>query len=713
MSDLHRPLFALALTLAAAACSDVQGDQIAAIDADRLTNAHSDTANWMSYGRTYREERFSPLKQVNASTIRGLGLAWFHEFDTDRGQEATPIVVDGTLYVTSSWSKVFAFDAKTGTLKWSFDPEVPGKKAADACCDVVNRGVAVWDGKVFVGTLDGRLIALNADNGRPVWSKVTVDQSKPYTITGAPRVVKGKVLIGNGGAELGVRGYISAYDADDGKLAWRFYTVPGNPTKGFEQPELRMAAKTWSGQWWEGGGGGTVWDSMSYDADLDLLYIGVGNGSPWNHMKRSEGKGDNLFTSSIVALRPDTGEYVWHYQTTPGDSWDYTATQHIILADLKIAGRDRRVLMQAPKNGFFYVLDRANGKLISAKNFVPITWASHIDLQTGRPVENPEARYRQGPALVAPSPIGAHNWQPMAYSPDTGLVYIPAQDVPAMFSGAQSFVRSKLGWNTAVDHDVMFGLPSEQTARAALKPMLRGKLIAWDPIRQKQVWSRDLPSYWNGGLLATAGGLVFQGNSSGTLVAYDAATGKTVWEFPVQTGVVAPPITYSIDGEQYIALMAGWGGAGAIALPFSSPVDQSGRLPISGRLLVFKLGGKASLPTPKGADRALPDVAGLSVDEKLSSRGRTIFARYCVVCHGPEAIGNGVIPDLRYSGALANADAWRAVVLDGVLEPRGMVSFAQVINDGEAEALRSYVIQEAKRHVHAQNTGHGSQEKAR
>jgi len=432
-TPLARASLALAgcAVLALAACSrPADAPHVAQVDGLRLAAAKEDGRNWLTHGRTYSEQRYSPLDQVRADNVAKLAPAWSLELDTWRGQEATPLVIDGVMYTTTAWSKVVAINAATGEELWQYDPMVPREVAAKGCCDVVNRGLAAWKGRLFLGTLDGRLVAIDAATGKPVWSVQTTDRSLPYTITGAPRVVKGKVIIGNGGAEYGVRGYVTAYDAETGEQAWRFYTVPGNPADGFESDAMKKAAETWFGEWWKGGGGGTVWDAIVYDPELDLLYIGVGNGSPWNHRQRSEGKGDNLFLSSIVALRPDTGEYVWHYQTTPGETWDYTATQPIILADLTINGEPRKVLMQAPKNGFFYVLDRATGALISARNFVPITWASGVDMATGRPVEDPKARYAEAPALVVPAPMGAHNWHPMSFSPKTGLVYIPAQEVP-------------------------------------------------------------------------------------------------------------------------------------------------------------------------------------------------------------------------------------------------------------------------------------------
>src|SRR6202521_5049117 len=377
---------------------------VASLDESRLIHADQEPGNWMSHGRTYSEQRFSPLKQIDHRNIGQLGLAWSVDLDTRRGQEATPVVVDGVMFFTTAWSKVYAVKAATGEQLWSYDPKVPPEWAVNACCDVVNRGVAVWRGKVFVGTLDGRLVALDAARGKLIWETLTIDRNFRYTITGAPRVVKGKVIIGNGGAEMGVRGYVSAYDAETGKIVWRFYTVPGDPSKPFESPFLEKAAKTWSGEWWKNGGGGTVWDSMGYDPQLNLLYIGTGNGDPWPRKIRNPRKEDNLFTSSIVALKPDTGEYVWHYQENPGDEWDYDSDEQIVLADLNLNGELSHVLLHAPKNGYFYVLDRATGKLLSAKPFTRVTWATGIDVQTGRPIESPGAQYEVGrdPALVSP-----------------------------------------------------------------------------------------------------------------------------------------------------------------------------------------------------------------------------------------------------------------------------------------------------------------------
>jgi PQQ-dependent dehydrogenase (methanol/ethanol family) len=656
------------------------------VDAARIGNADAEPGSWMSHGRTYSEQRFSPLDQIDSGNVGKLGLAWFADMDTNRGQEATPIMVDGVIYVSTAWSKVKAYDAGTGRPLWAFDPEVPGQSGVNACCDVVNRGVAVWKGKVFVGTIDGRLIALDSASGAKLWDVVTVDQTKPYTITGAPRVVKGKVLIGNGGGELGVRGYITAYDPDSGKQLWRFYTVPGNPKDGFEQPILETVAKTWSGEWWKMGGGGTVWDSMSYDPGLDLLYIGVGNGSPWNRKLRSDGKGDNLFLSSIVALRPDTGEYVWHYQSTPGESWDHTATQQIIIADLTIDGQKRHVLMQAPKNGFFYVIDAATGKLISAKNFTDISWATHVDLATGRPVETRDARYEVTgkPFLSKQNPNGAHTWHSMAFSPQTGLVYLPAHGTPFIYGAPKSFGPRPMTQNVGADF----------SGNAALDPKkvldeTYGRLIAWDPVNQKEVWRVERGGQANGGVLATAGGLVFQGTGSGQFTALDARDGKELWSAPTQTGIIAAPITYSIDGNQHVAIMVGTGGSWAL---IGGDTNMKGYTQRNiSRLLVYKLGGTAQLPIPPEL-KPLPINPPANLAADLAAKGSGLYDAYCGSCHGPAAIQVGILPDLRRTPYLQTEEAFDSVVIGGARQAHGMANFASVLTPADVHAIRAFVV---------------------
>ena len=698
------PLAAMALVGALAACEAAlpglgdNGD----ITAQRLLGAQEDHANWITYGRNYEEQRFSPLEQVNAGNVSDLGLAWYADMDTARGQEATPLVMDGKLYLTTAWSKVRAFDAATGEPLWSYDPEVPGETGVKACCDVVNRGLAAWGDTLFLGTLDGRLVALDRDTGEVRWEKVTVDQERAYTITGAPRVIDGKVIIGNGGAEFGVRGYVGAYDAETGEELWRFYTVPGADDDEEAPAYLQKAAETWSGDVIGSdadiGGGGTVWDAMAYDPDLDLLYIGVGNGSPWNRAYRSPGvdgtgEGDNLYLSSIVAIRPDTGEYVWHYQTTPGETWDYTATQHIMLADLEIDGEERQVLMQAPKNGFFYVLDRATGEFISGEPYVTVNWAEGIDPETGRPIENPETRVDKTgqPALVTPGALGGHNWHPMAYHPGEGLVYIPAFEAAMLYAPQADWKPDRArGFN--VGFDLGAGdLPPDLGIRREVYGTVSGKLLAWDPVAQEARWTVEHPGAWNGGLLATGGGLVFQGTQDSEFNAYDAATGDRLWSFDAQTGVVAPPVTYTVGGEQYVAVLAGWGGALAITADGGLIAKDKPVRNIS-RLLVFKLGGTAALPN-------MPELASLPLDPPPSrasaetiAAGGEHYARYCAVCHAPGAVGSTVLPDLRRSGTLSNPASWLAIVHDGVLKDNGMASFADSLTKEEMQAIREYVI---------------------
>ncbi|HEV7444456.1 MAG TPA: PQQ-dependent dehydrogenase, methanol/ethanol family [Steroidobacteraceae bacterium] len=690
---------AVSLVVVLSAC----GAQHPPVDAARLTAADGDTANWLTYGRTYDEQRFSPLKQINTQSVRQLKLAWHYDLDAaHRVQETTPLIVDGVMYVTSAWSKVFALDPATGRQIWAFDPAVPGITGVKGCCDVANRGVAFWNGKVYVGTFDGRLIALDARTGKQVWSVQTSDPAKSYTITGAPRIVKGRVIIGNGGGEYITRGYVTAYDAETGKHIWRFYTVPGEPGKpdgaASDQVLERKARSTWHGEFWKNGGGGTVWDSMAYDPKLDLLYIGTDNGSPWNRAIRSPGGGDNLFIASIIALRPDTGEYVWHFQESPGESWDFSAAQHIMLADLQINGKLRHVLMQAPKNGFFYVLDRETGAFIAARPFATVNWALSLDPDSGRPTENPQARYGETgkPWVSLPGPAGAHSWQPMSYSPLTGLVYLPVSEAGFVFIGEQKFKPKDFGWNTGVDFNAG-SLPEDPKAVAGIKTQLKGRLSAWNPVTQREVWRVQYDQPWNGGVLATAGNLVFQGNSMGEFAAFQADDGKRVWSVQTDTGIVAPPVSYEVNGEQYVAVEVGWGGAFGLAagvLAHDSQVNR-GNMP---RLLAFKLNGTDSLPGPPNINQLLeppPDTASTAV----VTQGKLHYHTYCSMCHGDSAVSGGVLPDLRYSAALGNASAWQSIVHDGVRQANGMVSFGEQMNKDEIEAIRSYVVHRASEQV--------------
>ncbi|HVY89745.1 MAG TPA: PQQ-dependent dehydrogenase, methanol/ethanol family [Hyphomonadaceae bacterium] len=695
-------LLAGAALLAMAACSEKSKTAapltVAQVDGSAIQAADQRPDVWLSTGRTYTEQRYSPLKQIDAKNIGQLGLAWFAELDTNRGMEATPLVVDGVMYVTSAWSVVYALDAKTGERKWTYDPHVDKARGQKACCDVVNRGVAIYKGKVYVGTIDARLIALDAATGKEVWSQVTADQSKPYTITGAPRVVKGNVLIGNGGAEFGVRGYLTAYDAETGKQAWRFYMTP-NPEK---KPDGAASDKFWAekgnatwgdkGEWTESGGGGTPWDAIVYDPDLNLVYIGGGNGSPWNQRLRDpEGK-DNLFLSSIVALHADTGEYAWHYQTTPGETWDYTATQPIILADLKIGDKVRKVLMQAPKNGFFYVIDRQTGELISADKYQDnLTWATGVDMKTGRPIEAPNARYEMAEtALHIPGPLGSHNWHPMSFSPDTGLVYIPAHTLPTIYANMDNFKYRPGYWNTGTDFTAA-ALPTEAAARAAAAAASKGQLVAWDPVARKPKWTHDYPNAWNGGVLTTAGGLVFQGALDGHFRAFNAADGTQLWDVDGEYPVLSGPISYEIGGEQYVAVTAGWG----TALPLAGGTGQRMGSAEKGRVIVYKIGGKATLPPyetfPVDQAPTAPDFGSAA----QVARGKELYFQNCMVCHGDGVQSGGLVVDLRWSENVATKDLFKDVVLGGKFATAGMAPFQGALSPEDIETIRAYIVSRA------------------
>ncbi|MEZ4281495.1 MAG: PQQ-dependent dehydrogenase, methanol/ethanol family [Myxococcota bacterium] len=642
---------------------------------------------WPAHGRNAWEQRYSPLDQINTLNVAELGLAWSADLGTNRGIEATPLVVDGVLYLSSAWSVVHAFDAATGRPLWRHDPKVPRERAKLFCCGVVNRGVAHSRGRIFLGTLDGRLVALDAKTGERIWETLTVDPEKPYSITGAPRVVRGNVIIGNAGADLGVRGYVSAYDRDTGHLVWRFYTVPGPPSQPQESEALLRALPTWKGDlWWQVGGGGTVWDSMAYDEALDLLYIGTGNGSPWARHLRSPGGGDNLYLSSILALRPETGELVWHYQTTPGDGWDFTATQSLIVADLDLGtGEKRRVVMQAPKNGFFYVLDAKTGELISAKPFVEVTWASGVDPKTGRPIETGRGDYSRQPATISPGPIGAHTWHSMAFSPKTGLAYIPAQHVAGYYAPAPQPFTPVPGSprNTGIDLTKARQFPADAAA---------GELIAWDPVAQKKVWGVPRDTIGNGGVLTTAGLLVFQGTATGRFIAHHARGGKRLWEYDAGTGIIAAPISYAVDGVQYVAIAAGWGGG--FALNGGDAAAAAG-VRGGGRLLVFKLGGVAKRPAdPSPAPPRHFPLRPTFDDAPEIERGAALFSEYCAACHGVGAVGGGVTPDLRFSPP-AIRENFAQIVNGGALAGKGMPAFAGQLAPRDLEAIALYLADRA------------------
>jgi PQQ-dependent dehydrogenase (methanol/ethanol family) len=668
------------------------------VDDARVASQAADDGNWLTHGRTFEEQRFSPLTQINRETVPDLGLAWFRDMATNRTLEATPIVVDGVMFFTGAWSRVYAMSADDGELLWSFDPKVAGEWGRRTCCDVINRGVAVYQGKVYVGVLDGRLIALDANSGERLWTVDTsMDRSRDYSITGAPRVANGKVFIGNSGAEYGVRGYASAYDADSGELLWRFFTVPGDPSEPFEHPEMELAAKTWTGSWWEHGGGGTVWNSIVYDPEFDQVYLGTGNGAPWSAAIRSPGGGDNLFLASIVAVDADTGRMNWYYQEVPAENWDYTATQDMVLADMEVDGKMRKVLLQAPKNGFFYVLDRTDGTLLRAHPFATVNWATHVDMDTGRPVLNPQIDYLEKARWVLPGPLGAHNWQAMSVDVGAGLVYLPVQDIPFIYAMPEDwqktglYQRRKGQWNLGVELERVAANVVENIG--AVPGAAKGYLKAFDPLTGEARWTVELPHYWNGGVLATKGGLVFQGDAQGYLSAYDKDTGEVLWQFNTYTSILAAPVTYTVDDVQYVAILTGTGGGDLFGpgLIDAGETLASGKYGNAGRMLVFSLGGTEQLQPPALRDRSIPEQVLTEVSDQDLASGERLYFKNCAACHGFAARAAGAgIPDLRLMSP-ATHETFPAIVLGGSRMSNGMDSFANVLTAGEAELIHQYI----------------------
>ena len=654
-----------------------------AVDANFIKANTPTSKDWPTVGLDYAETRFSKLNQINADNVKNLGLKWTYNLESVRGVEATPLVVDGIMYVSASWSVVHAIDARTGKRIWTYDPGVNREIGYKGCCDVVNRGVALYKGKVYVGAYDGRLVAIDAVTGKKVWEKDTIiDRSHSYTITGAPRVVKGKVLIGNGGAEYGARGYITAYDAETGEQAWRWFVVPGDPSKPFEDESMEKAAATWdpAGKYWVNGGGGTPWDTMTYDPDLNLIYIGTGNGAPWNRNLRSPAGGDNLYLASLVALNADTGKYVWHYQETPGDNWDYTSTQPMILADLTIDGAPRKVILHAPKNGFFFVIDRTNGKFISANNFVDVNWATGFDAN-GRPMEVPEARSPDKSFDSIPGPFGAHNWHPMSYNPQTGLVYLPAQGVPLNLTGEKELAQNApapfkfggtTGWN------VGFTLNA-----APPKNLPFGRLIAWDPVKKKEAWHAEYVAPWNGGTLTTAGNLVFQGTADGRFIAYNATSGEKLWEKPTGTGVVAAASTYLIDGVQYVSVAVGWGGVFGIT---QRVTEKEG----PGTVFTFAIGGKA--PAPEFTKYQIGNLlSGVKYDPKDVPDGTAIYVQACATCHGvPGVDKGGNVKNLGYT-TTENIVNLKDIVFKGPFTDKGMPDFTGKLTNEDVVKIQAFI----------------------
>src|SRR5262245_4349934 len=613
------------------------GQQARRTDDLALRNAGKTGEEWLTYGLTPGETRYSPLKQIDASNVSRLGLTWSYDIGPGGGgQEATPLVYNGTIYGITNWSIVFAVDARTGKEKWRWDPEVNRQAVGPKiCCGVVNRGLAWYQGKIIAPVVDGRLEWLDAETGKVLTEARVAFPQDNYTITMAPRIAKGKVIVGVSGAEYPVRGFFAAYDANTGQFAWRFYTVPGDPSKPFENPALKKAAETWSGDWWKMGGGGTVWDGVAYDPEADLVYVGTGNGGPWpEDLRKSKGK-DNLYVCSILAVKAETGELKWYYQMVPGDSWDFDSVQQLMLADLTINGRQRKVIMQANKNGFYYMLDRISGALISAQPFAQVTWAKGIDQETGRPIINPEAHYDRNDETVSisPGPGGAHNWSPMSYNPSTGFVYIPTTTTSSFtYTEDKNFnytpgrtnmgIKFNFGRGGGAGAGTGGGAPPPAAAPAPPAKTLpaigpapvegqRGALVAWDLTTQKERWRSNGGGGIGGGTVTTAGNLVFQVIPDGRLVAYNADKGEKL--FDVQTGLrggMGPPITYMLDGKQYVAFMGGTGtvsfGNRGAAPPAPAPAGPGAAAGPAANVSPDVAGAQAAAQRGGGAAEAAP-----------------------------------------------------------------------------------------------------------
>jgi quinohemoprotein ethanol dehydrogenase len=681
------------------------------LDNARLLAVDSEPGAWLTSGRDFGKTHYSPLDAINQQNVGKLGFAWQYETGTARGMQATPVVIDGVMYTSGVAGRVYALDAATGKLLWQFEPEVDYRAARGSCCDIVNRGVAVWQGKVYVAALDGVLYALNAADGKVVWQAATLeDKSRAYVSTGAPQIAGKVVVIGNSGSEFDSRGYVTAYDLETGKQVWRFYTVPGDPAKPYENEALKMAAKTWSGtNYWKYGGGANPWDSINYDPELDLVYFGTGNGAPWNYTARSKKEGVNLFVASIVALNASTGEYVWHYQATPGDRWDYDNTPHIMLATLKLAGADRKVLMQASKNGFFYVIDRKSGELLSADAFVEVNWATGVDMKTGRPIENTKlVDYSETKGvLVFPSAVGAHNFNPMSLSAKTGLVYIPTVHAGMMLAEGPKDAPYNPG---RMNNRIQVGFSSQLAAPESLPPVLRpladpkflktqpsiemsAALKAWDPVARKVVWSVPMPSFMDhGGVLSTGGGLVVMGGLDGKLRVYSDADGKLLKEIEVGTPMIAAPSTYTVDGVQYIAILAGSGGGGWNTWFPGNAAAIKGN---ANRILAFRLdGGVTPVPPDLPAVAPIPEPPAQAGTAADIAAGAKLFATNCSSCHNN--VPRGPVPDLRSSAVIRDAASFKAVVHDGGLQTRGMPRWDDRLSEAEVEQIRVHAISVAR-----------------
>ena len=678
-------------TDSAAAPAAQTASTAANVTTERLLNADAEPGQWMMNGGTYEETHYSALNEISRETIDRLSLGWFADYDTNLSQQGTPLYVDGVIYVSTAWSSVYAYDARTGAQLWHFDPKTPKEIAIKVCCGIVNRGIAAYEGKIYIGALDGNLYAIDAATGQELWHKQTVDVDKQYTVTSAPRIIKGQVVIGNSGSEFGVRGYLGAYNATTGEDLWRVYTVPGNPELGFENPTMAMAAKTWSGNWWELGGGGTVWDAIVYDEVNNLIMFGTGNGTPWDQRVRDPEGGDNLFVASILAVNADSGEYVWHYQTTPGDTWDYDAMSPIMLLDLTFDGVERRTVVQPNKNGMMYVLDAATGQILKGDAFTEVNWNTGIDMATGRPIEVPAARYdRDNIYNLAPGVQGGHGWHANAWNPATGLIYIAAQRAYFVMRTAENFVANPQGTNLGIDMgaSLLYYKDNPDAPREFV-----GYVSAWDPVAGKEVWRSEELGGPTGGVLSTGGGLVFSGggNNNNVFRAFNTETGAKVWEFNTQTGMGAAPITYELDGKQYIAASVGINQAGNYYAPNYS------------RLLVFTLDGAAVLPEPVSFTAPQLSPPPMTASAEVVAHGAEVYNANCSTCHGNGGAARGAnFPNLLVSPMLHSQEGFDAIVLGGARQQNGMVSFADRVTAEDSAAVLAYLVSRATEALAAQ-----------
>ncbi len=666
---------------------------------------------WAAPGRDPDGTYYSPLKDIDAENVARLGFAWQYRLGTQRGLEATPLVIDGVMYAVGNFGRVYALDANSGREIWVYDPSIDGQWGRYACCDAVNRGLVAFAGRLYVGAQDGFLHAIDARTGHLVWKVDTLvarASRKPYTVTGAPLLAGDVVVIGNGGGDFaGARGYVSAYDLGTGALRWRFYTVPRNPAEGpQDQPHLAAALATWDSHYrWDKGSGGNVWDGMAYDPTLKLVYVGTGNGAPYNSRVGGLKGGDELYAASIIAIRVDTGALAWYYQTVPEDRWDYDSTQKLVLADFDLDGRHRKVLMQAAKNGFYYVLDRVTGELLSAHNFAYVNWTKGIDPKSGRPISDPRADYDRGPALLFPSEAGAHSWQPMAFDAERGLTFIPVIESgnvlietshrPAGLVEGQfttpAFVPE------AYDPMALRSLygtlpPFEDLARGIqTNTASHGVLRAWSVTQHRVLWEAPTASSWDGGVLATGSGLVFQGDANGYLNVYAADTGRRLASIELGSSMMAAPMTYRVNGTQFIAIMAGYGGGAVIVGAPLDPASAAYRYGNEGRIIALKVGGPPPPLPPLAVDPPPPRPPPQHASADQLRSGEILYNRYCMRCH---VFGRGVLPDLRRLDP-ATHTIFNSVVLGGAYVPKGMGRFDDVLSAGDADAIHAYLIEQA------------------